>query len=83
MTYYISIIILCAVGGWSFYQVFYALLSGRVRKFSHQPIFSFADSGYCMRAAEPVWFRYHVAVYILQGILAFILPIVVLCKILF
>ncbi len=83
MTYCFSIIILCAVGGWSFYQVIYALKRGRVRKFSHQAIFSPADSGDYVRAAERGWFRYHVAVYALQGILAFILPVYVLCKFLF
>jgi len=83
MTFYIfSIGLLCAVGGWSFYQVICALTSGRVRRFS-QPIFSLADSGYCMRAAEPGWYRYHIAVYALQGVLAFVLPIYVLCKMLF
>jgi hypothetical protein len=71
---------LCAFGGWSFYQVIYALMSGQVRRFSHHAVSSSADSGYCMRAAEPRWFRYHISVYALQGILAFVLPFYVLFK---
>lgn len=84
MTFYIfSIGLLCAVGGWSCYQVICALMRGRVRRFNPQPIFSSVGVEYCMRADEPGWFRYHVAVYVLQGILAFLLPVYVLCKVLF
>ncbi|MGA2247173.1 MAG: hypothetical protein ABSH48_19455 [Verrucomicrobiota bacterium] len=50
---------------------------------SRSPFLWSGDSGYCTRAAEPGWFRYHIAVYALQGTLAFVLPICVLSKMLF
>ena len=82
MAYQASIILLCAVGGWSFYQVIYALMSGQVRRFGRHAVVSSADPGYCMRAAEPGWFWYHIAIYALQGILAFVLPVYALYKML-
>ena len=82
MGYQASLILFCAVGCWSFYQAIYALMSGRVRRFYRQAVFSSADSGYCIRAAEPAWFRYHIAVYALQGSLAFVLPVYALYKML-
>jgi hypothetical protein len=74
--------LLCALGGWSFYQVIFAVKNGRVRRF-RQPIFRLADSGYCMRAAQPGWYRYHIVVYTLQGVVAFVLPVYMLCRMLF
>ncbi len=66
------------------------VLSGHLRfdtrssqEISAADFFGSADSGYCMRAVEPGWYRYHVTIYVLQGILVFILPIIELYKILF
>jgi hypothetical protein len=81
--YMTSLIALCALGGWSFYQVIYALMNGQVRRFSRHAVSSSADSGNCRRAAEPRWFWYHIVIYALQGILAFVLPLYALFRILF
>jgi len=84
MLFYLTCLIaLCAYGSWSFYQVIYALRNGRVRRFGRQPVFDSADLGYCMRLAEPGWFRYHVVIYALQSIAAFVLPVYALFKTLF
>ena len=90
MMFYISITALCVIAVWSAYQAIYGLIRGKVRKFSRSATsgsswISFSrwpDSGYCMRAAEPRWFWYHIVVYVLQGALALTLPVFALFRIL-
>jgi hypothetical protein len=82
LTYLTCLVGLCVFGSWSFYHVIYALMRGQVRRFGRRAVSSPADSGYCVRAAEPGWFWYHISIYALQGILAFVLPICMLFKML-
>ena len=82
MGYQASLILLCAIGCWSFYQVIYALMRGQVRRFSRSAVFGPTDSGYCIRLVETEWFWYHISVYALQGSLALVLPVYALYKML-
>lgn len=70
-----AVIVLCAIGGWSMSQVIYALSSGQARRFGRSVSTGPADLGYCLRAAEPGWFWYHISVYALQACMAFVLPL--------
>lgn len=76
-----AFILLCAVGGWSVAQVIYALVRGEVRRFKRNLATSPADSGYCLRAEEPVWFWYLISDYALQACMAFVLPVSVFYKV--
>lgn len=89
MMYYSSIAALCVIAAWSVYQVIYGAIRGKVRRFGRDatsdwrwiPFSRYPESGYCMRATEPGWFWYHIAVYALQGSLALVLPVFVLFNI--
>ena len=77
MEYYACMIGLCVFASWSIYQVTYALIRGKVRKFSNNSILGSTETGYCTRVAEPVLFWYHILIYGIQGIVGLVLPIYV------
>lgn len=61
------LIALCACASWSVYQVIYALITGKVRRFQRQAGSVSTDLGYYTRVAEPGWFWYHLLIYALQA----------------